>query len=134
MADENLQETTPNSLLDYPIMFDDVEILRPTAWMEQSTVIENSNLSEAGTDIVEVVRYDKLTIAAQFTVTSNWAKVFKYYSKQASIAVKRYDVLAEDYETRNMRIRNLSITRRKKSEFVKGYFGIYDVNFNLEEF
>jgi hypothetical protein len=123
-----------SSLLDFPILFDDVTILRPMNWQEQSKVVENTVLSEAGTDIVEVVRYDKLTIAAQFSVTSAWAKTFKEFSKKDSISVSRYDVLTETYDVRTMRIRNFTLTRRRKSEFVEGYYGLYDVAFNLEEF
>ena len=122
------------SLLDYPILFDNVEILRPLNWQEQSNVVENAEQSEAGTDLVEVTRYDKLSISAGFAVTSTWAKVFKEFSKKDIIEVKRYDVLAEDYETRLMRIRNFTCTRKHKSEFVEGYYGLYDVAFNLEEF
>lgn len=122
------------SLLDFPIMFDDVEILRPLNWQEQSNVIESSEQSEAGTDLIEVTRYDKLTIAASFATTSTWAKVFKEFSKKDAIEVKRYDVLEEGYETRIMRIRNFTIARKHKSERVEGYYGLYDVSFNLEEF
>ncbi len=42
------------------IKFDDEEIIQPESWSEDSEVIETVNETEAGTDQIAVLRYDKL--------------------------------------------------------------------------
>lgn len=37
-------------LIDYPVKFGDEEIPEPESWSEESSVIENVNQTEAGTD------------------------------------------------------------------------------------
>jgi hypothetical protein len=120
-------------LADYPIYFDDDVILNPKEWKESSTVIENVSQTEAGTDIHVVTRYDKLTVQATFNVTDKWAKLFKQYSKKPSFILRRYDVLAEDYEERRVVIRGLNIERLEKSEKIAISNGVYTVSFNIEE-
>lgn len=124
------------SLKNYPIYFDNTEILRPTKWQKQSDVVESVKRSEAGTDLVDVVRLDKMSISAEFGVTGAWAKIFKDFSLQASIQVRMYDTAAEGYETRTMRIRNYKENLRKGSELVAGknINGVWDVSFTLKEF
>ena len=90
--------------------------------------------TEAGTDIVEVTRYDKLSISAQFGVTGAWAKVFKTFSKSPSIQVRMYDTESETYETRTMRIRSYRETLKKGSETLTAVNGVWEVSFTLKEF
>lgn len=123
----------------YPIMFDTTQILSPSQWDEKSDVIENVNQSEAGTDNVEVARYDKLTVSARFKVAESstagtWAKTFKEFSKKASFTLKRYDILAEAYEERTVRMRNFSASLDRKSDLLPNINGVWDISFDLIEF
>lgn len=123
----------------YPILFDTTQILSPSQWDETSVVIENVNQSEAGTDNVEVARYDKLTVSARFKVAESstagtWAKTFKEFSKKASFTLKRYDILAEAYEERTVRMRNFSASLERKSDLLPNINGVWDISFDLIEF
>ncbi len=123
----------------YPILFDTTQILSPSQWDEKSEVIENVNQSEAGTDNVEVARYDKLTVSARFKVAESstagtWAKTFKEFSKKASFTLKRYDILAEAYEERTVRMRNFFASLDRKSDLLPNINGVWDISFDLIEF
>lgn len=122
------------TLMDYPVYFDNTKILWALKWDEDSDVVENVSESEAGTDIVNVVRMDKLTISCKYKCSDVWARTFKEFSLQDSIEVKRFNVLTGGYETRTMRMRNFSISMDKKSEKVRGSHGVWEVTFKLEEF
>lgn len=122
------------ALSEYPIYFDDTEIPFPLSWSEDSDVIENKNQSEAGTDLVSVTRYDKLKVSAKFKSMSGWAKTFKSFSKKDSFVLKRYDILAGDYETRTVRMRDFKADYVKHSEDFSITTGIWNITFNLEEF
>ena len=88
------------------IKFDDEEIIHPESWSEDSEVIETVNETEAGTDQIAVLRYDKLSISCSFNCSHRWAKKFKEYSKQDEISVSFYDILSEENAVRKMRIRD----------------------------
>lgn len=123
----------------YPIMFNQTQILSPSQWEEKSEVIENVNRSEAGTDNVEVARYDKLTVSARFKVAESpsagsWAKIFKEFSKMASFTLKRYDILEQGYEERTVRMRNFSAELERKSDLLPAINGVWDIGFELIEF
>ena len=123
----------------YPIVFDTTTLISPSEWTEISEVVENVNLTEAGTDQVEVTRYDKLSINAKYKVAEsndggNWAKIFKEFSKKSSIAVKRYDILAQAYETRYMRMRNFQANLVPKSDYLSAVNGVWEISFTLNEF
>lgn len=113
--------------------FNNTEILRPIAWSETSNVIEAVNTSEAGTDIINVTRYDKLTISAEFGCSAAWAKTFKSFSILDSFTLTRYDVISEADETRTVRMRNYSQTLIKDSQTLTGQNGLYSITFDLEE-
>lgn len=122
----------------FPIMFDSTTMPSPSKWQETSKVVENVNTTEAGTDQVEVVRYDKLTIDVTYKIaeaTSNGiVKTLKEFSKQDSIAVKKYDVITCAYETRYMRIRNFKAQLKSKSDMLTAVNGVWEVSFTLQEF
>lgn len=122
------------SLKNYPIYFDETEILRPVKWQRSFDVVENVKKTEGGTDVVEVIRNDKLSISAQFGVTGRWAKVFKAFSKKNSIEVRMYDTESEQYETRTMRMRNYKESLKKNSELLTEVNGVWDISFTLKEF
>lgn len=94
-------------LIDYPVKFGDEEIPESEEWSEKSSVIENVNQTEAGTDQISVTRYDKLTVSCSFQCSHRWGSKFKAYSKADSISVQMYDIELGGYKTRTMRIRSI---------------------------
>lgn len=113
--------------------FNNTPILRPIAWSETSNVIESVNTSESGTDIINVVRYDKLTISCEFGCTDAWAKTFKQFSLLDSFTLTRYDVISEAEESRTVRMRNYAQTLLKGSDRLSVSNGLYSITFDLEE-
>ena len=121
-------------LIDYPIRFDGETIFTPTSWEEESVVVETVNETEAGTDQIIVIRYDKLTVSASFQCSSRWAGKFKTYSKQSDITVSLYDIETHAYKDRTMRMRSFKATPIEHSERKRGTDGLWTVSFTLEEF
>lgn len=121
-------------LKDYPVLFNEEEIIRPSSWSESYGVIESVNETEAGTDQVVVVRYDKLSVSASFKCSSTWAGKFKRYSVQGRVHVSMYDLAREDYRQRIMRIRNFKASPVEGSHLTSGTNGLWEVSFDLEEF
>lgn len=120
---------------DFPIYFDNTEMPIPqTGWQETSNVVENTQMSEGGTDMVDVVRYDKLSISVSTSCLSNLAKTYKQFSKRDSIQVKIYDIIDEAYKTHTMRMRSFNANRRKDTDKLSITNGIWDISFTLEEF
>lgn len=121
-------------LKDYPIYFDNTKLFTPKSWDESYEVVENTYETEAGTDQVDVTRYDKLSVSASFQCTSEWAAIFANFRDKDSIQVKMYDLKLQDYKTRTMRIRNFKTGPEKHSERTEGTNGLYTINFDLQEF
>ena len=113
--------------------FNNTTILRPINWAETSNVIESVQTSEAGTDVINVTRYDKLTINCEFGCSATWAKTFKEFSLLDSFTLTRYDVISGADENRTVRMRNYSQTLIKDSETITGQNGLYSITFDLEE-
>lgn len=123
----------------YPIYFDEIEMLSPHSWQETSEVIETVNETEAGTDQVDVTRYDKLKIAVSYIVAENdngqtWANILKNFSKQNRIKIKRYDILEQGYEERYMRMRDFSATLKPKSDMLPSINGVWEISFSLIQY
>lgn len=121
-------------LKDYPIYFDDTEVMEWSDWEEQSEVVENTYQTEAGTDQLQVVRYDKLKVSTSYRCHSEWLQKFAAFAKQDSIAVKMYDAELMNYTTRTMRIRNFKKSPIEFSGKVADTNGVWNVSFVLEEF
>lgn len=120
---------------DYPIYFDDVKIPMPqSGWSETSNVIENTEMSEGGTDMLDIIRMDKLSIAVSTSCFSDVAKIYEEFSKKPNITVKFYDIMNETYQERLMRMRSFSKTYRKDTDKIEATNGIWDISFTLEEF
>ena len=117
-----------------PVKFDGEAIIEPQSWSEDSDVIETVNETEAGTDQIVVTRYDKLSVGCTFQCSHRWAKKFKEYSQQDEIAVSLYDILREDYVTRQMRIRDFKVSLVANSWRTPNTNGLWDVSFSLIEF
>ena len=120
-------------LTDHPIKINDEEIIWPEQWDESSEVVENVNQTAAGTDQIEVIRYDKLAVSCSFSCSPEWAARFKAWSKQAYVTLTRYDVETKTDEDRDVRIRDFSCSLQSGSYRITPD-GIWDVSFTMTEF
>lgn len=124
-----------SSLNDYPVQINSTNLPIPITWEETANVVENSNTTEAGTDIVDIMRVDKLTVTASFDVSSAWLTTFKGWANSTSkLTVKIYDSVTDGYVTRYMRIRNFVSSLVQNSDKNSGTKGLWNVTFDLIEF
>ncbi len=124
-----------SSLNDYPVQINSTDLPVPITWEETAEVVENSNTTEAGTDIVDIMRVDKLTVTASFDVSSTWLATFKGWANSTSkLTVKIYDSVTDGYVTRYMRIRNFIANLVPNSDKNSGTKGLWNVTFDLIEF
>lgn len=120
---------------DYPIKINNTDLPVPTDWNEFAEVVEVANTTEAGTDIVDLMRVDKLTVNATFDVSSAWLATFKGWANDTSkLTVKIYDSVSSAYVTRYMRIRNFNYSLVRYSDKTSGTVGLWTVTFDLIEF
>ncbi len=124
-----------SKLNDYPVKINNTPIPVPVAWSEISEVVENVNTTEAGTDVCDVLRVDKLTVTASFKVSSMWLATFKGWANSTSaLSVKIYDPVTDAYLERSMRIRNFNPALVENSDNTSGTIGLYNLTFDLIEF
>lgn len=124
-----------SKLNDYPTKINNTPIPVPIEWSENSEVVENAMTTEAGTDVVDVLRVDKLTVTASFDVSSVWLATFKGWANSTSaLAVKIYDPVTDAYVERSMRIRNFISNLVQNSDNTSGTIGLWNVTFDLIEF
>lgn len=124
-----------SKLNDYPVKINNTPIPVPIEWSENSEVVENAMTTEAGTDVVDVLRVDKLTVTASFDVSSAWLATFKGWANSTSaLAVKIYDPVTDAYVERSMRIRNFISNLVQNSDNTSGTIGLYNLTFDLIEF
>lgn len=120
---------------DFPIKINNTDLPVPTDWNEFAEVVEVANTTEAGTDIVDLMRVDKLTVNATFDVSSTWLATFKGWANDTSkLTVKIYDSVSSAYVTRYMRIRNFNYSLVRYSDKTSGTIGLWTVTFDLIEF
>lgn len=120
---------------DYPIKINNTPIPVPNVWDEIPEVIENAMTTEAGTDVTDVLRVDKLTVNASFDVSSTWLATFKGWANSMSVLkVKIYDPVTDAYVERDMRIRNFNNSLVRHSQRNSGTVGLWNVTFDLIEY
>ena len=120
---------------DFPIKINNTEIPVPIEWSENSIVVENALTTEAGTDVIDVLRVDKLTVTASFDVSSAWLSTFKGWANSTSaLTVKIYDPVTDAYAERSMRMRNFIYNLVKDSDNTSGTCGLWNLTFDLIEF
>lgn len=120
---------------DFPIKINSTDLPVPSDWTENAEVVEIANTTEAGTDIVDLMRVDKLTVNATFDVSSTWLATFKGWANDTSkLTVKIYDSISNAYITRYMRIRNFNYSLVRYSDKTSGTIGLWTVTFDLIEF
>lgn len=124
-----------SNLNTYPVTINSTAIPVPISWNETAEVVENVNTTEAGTDVVDILRTDKLTVNASFNVSSTWLATFKGWANSTSaLTVKIYDAVTDAYVTRYMRIRNFTNNLVENSDKTSGTIGLWNVTFDLIEF
>ena len=122
------------SLNAYPTTINNTPIPVPIAWNENSEVVENVNTTEAGTDVIDVLRVDKLSVNASFNVSSTWLATFKGWGNSTSVlSVNIYDAVSNAYVSRDMRIRNFVYSLVQNSDRTSGTVGLWEISFDLIE-
>lgn len=102
-------------------------------WEEQSEVVENTLISEAGTDLSNVVRYDKLTITASYRCMIDVARQLKQLSKASILTLSMYDIELGMVQNRSVRMREFTANLIKDSYKVDISDGLWEVSFTLIE-
>lgn len=124
-----------SNLNTYPVQINNTDLPVAISWNETAEVVENANTTEAGTDIVDILRVDKLTVNASYDVSSTWLATFKGWANDTSkLTVKIYDSITNGYVTRYMRIRNFTYNLVQHSDKNNGTIGLWNVTFDLIEF
>lgn len=121
-------------LADFPILFNNTAIPNPNSYSESSEVVDKVNETEAGTDVVIIVRKDKLTASLSFNCSSYWAKKFAEYRDTEPLSVSMYDTKTGAYKTRSMRIRSYKSNLVENSWRSRRTNGLYEISFDLKEY
>lgn len=110
-----------------------VTLPKPQQWDESYSVVENVNTSEAGTDLVNIIRSDKLSVSAQFNVTRVWYHKLYELSQEPYLFLNTYDPLTDAHKLRKVRVRDFTASFQQYSDNNYGE-GLWVVGFNLTEF
>lgn len=121
-------------LKNFPLKFNGTAIPFPNSYDVSNSVIENVNESEAGTDIIQIKRTQKMTIALSFRLMDSYLAFFEGYAhSNQTITVSVYDAITKAYTTKTMRLREFKYKLVEKSELVNDINGMYDISFSLIE-
>lgn len=121
-------------LKSYPIKFDTIEIPFPNSMGVSNEVLENVNETEAGTDITQIRRIEKLTISMSFRLMDRYLALFETFAYSTStIQVSMYNATAGTYIMKDMRMRDFQYKLVESSEKVQDINGMYDISFKLVE-
>lgn len=121
-------------LKSYPIKFDTIEIPFPNSTEVSNEVLENVNETEAGTDIAQIRRIEKLTISMSFRLMDTYLALFETFAYSTStIQVSMYNATAGTYIMKDMRMRDFKYKLVESSEKVQDINGMYDISFSLIE-
>lgn len=122
-------------LKDYPIIINGTAIPTPTTYKESPTSVESVNKSEAGTDLVITTRRDKLALSLDYEfIDSDILKMFKEFYEVGTLEVQLYDVIAETYRSRTMRVTAFFYELEKHSEKVRRTNGLWTLSMQIGEF
>jgi hypothetical protein len=119
---------------DYPIYFNQTQILIPATWKESWNVVEAVSQSESGKDIVHKVRGRRLSVNCAFKCSDVWFRKFAQFSELDSFTLKRYDPIVPGYQEHLVRIRNFQAQPNRKSWDLSVTNGVWAVGFVIEEF
>ena len=133
MADDPV--VTPTSLSEFPTYMNGTALSYFPEVEYTPETVENVNQSEAGDDIVQVVRRNKLNSSFSLQL-ADYAEVQFYYqlSLLDSFTFKFYSPLANDYVEKTVRLRKFKYKNKKHSDVLDSVIGVWDVSFTLLEF
>jgi hypothetical protein len=114
--------------------FNTTEIIWATSWKEKPEKLKNTYMTEAGTEIDQIVRPNKLFISASYKCTDKWLKTFMEFRDLNSFTLKTYNALTKTYKTNTVRMTNFTHDLVHKSEDLGATNGVWKVSFYLEEF
>lgn len=121
-------------LKNYPIKINNTAIPFSGSMDENYDTIESVNTSEAGTDIVQVQRVDKLKISISYTMLSNFISTLEGWKNSTTyLTVNIFDFTTGAYKERQMRMRNYKKSLKKDSQDLSVTTGIWKVSFDLIE-
>lgn len=121
-------------LKDYPIKINNTAIPFSGSMKEKSDIIENVNQSEAGTDIRQVERVDKLSVGITYTMLSSFLSTLEgWRDSLTALTVSIYDFQTAAYKERSMVMRNYKKDLKDKSQDLTVTTGIWTVSFDLIE-
>lgn len=121
-------------LSSYPIKINNTSIPFSGSMKEKYDTIETVNTSEAGTDIVQTERVDKLTLSISYTMLSSFLSTLEgWKNSTVPLTVSIYDFTTAAYKDRSMRMRNYSKELKENSQDLAVTTGIWKVSFELKE-
>lgn len=123
------------TLRDYPIKLDNTTLpLADSLWKESYSNVQNTGVSEVGTDVVQYVRLGKLKLSLSYTLFDSWISFFEGYAFGGNtIEVSLYDEATSGYKTHTMRMENYSKSPVKGSQWLENQVGMWDFKFDLIE-
>jgi len=115
-------------MLGYYLQFNGVQFPNPKTPSRSQKTIENVSQSEAGTDLVCVVRAAKNTWSFSFNLSSKTRDILKAICQQESTSMTYMGT------TYTVRVRDFKEKLVENSEWVTRSEGLYECSVNVTEF
>lgn len=121
-------------LKNYPIKINGVDIPYNGSMSENYAIIETVNQTEAGTDVCQIERVNKLTLNISYRMLSDFIPTLEEWRDSTiPLNVNIFDFVLNAYKFRYMRMRNYKKNLVKYSQDLEVTTGIWDVSFDLIE-
>ena len=121
-------------LKNYPIKINNTAIPFSGSTNGNYATTETVNTSEAGTDIVQTQRLNKLTLNISYTMLSDFIPTLEGWRDSTTyLTISMYDFTMNAYKDRQMRMRNYKKSLVKNSQDLTVTTGIWKVSFDLIE-
>lgn len=114
--------------------FNQTPILWAQSWVENPQKLKNTYTTEAGTEIDQIIRADKLSISCSYKCSDDWLQTFISFRDLNSFTLTRYNPRTKTTEARIVRIIDFNYSLVPKSYDLTVTNGVWEVSFNLEEF
>lgn len=115
-------------MLGYYLKFDGVDFPNPVSSTRTSKTLENVATSEAGTDLVTIIRTSKNGWSFSFNLTSGKRDVLKTLCTKESVTMK---YMGTDY---TVRVRDFQEKLIANSEWVDRSEGLYECSVKVTEY
>lgn len=115
-------------MLGYYLAFNNVEFPNPLPPTMQVKTIENVNTSEAGTDLVVVVRPAKRSWSFNFNLSPAKKNLLQEYCAREKVTMTYMGI---DY---TVRLRDLNVKLVEGSEWLRDLDGLYECSVTVTEF